>query len=118
MAYTPLHLPNAPDPLRHFVDDTIEKYLRELHYLLAVPCPQDSQPKQFQISIANMLVAVISGAAAMLNTIELASGGQFVQMLLQHYPWEEDTPTGGTPRQAANILYNNTASHSCTLASL
>ena len=106
MAYTLLDLPNAPDPLRHFVDDTIEKYLRELHYLLALPCPKDSQPKQFQISIANMLVAVISGAAAVLTTLDLPPGRQFVQVLLQHYPWADDAPTGGTPRQAAHVLYN------------
>jgi hypothetical protein len=106
MPYTPLVLPHAPEPLRRFVEDTIDKYLRELHCLYAIAVPAQAGPRQLQISIATMLLAVISGTAATLTTIDLEPGAAFVEALKRHYPWDEDPPAGGTPGNAAHILYN------------
>lgn len=105
MPYTPLVLDHVPAPLRNFVDDTVEKYLRELHYLLAVPIPTKAGPQHFQISIANMLLAVISGTASTLTTFDPPSGTQFIKALLQYYPWDRDMPVDGTPKDASHILY-------------
>jgi hypothetical protein len=110
MPYTPLPLPtHVPDPLRAFVAATVENYLWEVHYLLAIPAIPGQggayEKRQFQWCIANTLLAVIAGVAATLTTNDEPPGRQFKDALRRFYPWDRDEPRGINAEGAANVLY-------------
>lgn len=110
IAYTPLQLPASLPPeleviIRHAIEDP---YLFDIHRLLSFG-DTDAHPtrQQLQISIAVLLLSVVSGVS---STIYAKYDGsprkQFVGVLCDWYPWDLDAPEGVGSKGAAEILYD------------
>jgi hypothetical protein len=108
MAYVPLPLPgHVPEPLMQFVTQTHERFLWEVHHLLALPGIKAGGPRhQLQFTIAAMLLNVISAASQTLATADRRSGDSFKHAMRHYYPWETDQPTGVAPHGAPAIIYS------------
>jgi hypothetical protein len=108
MPYQPIILPNeVPLNVRSVVEGGVDPMLREVHTMLSISIDEDGRPRQFQHSIANTLLAVISGVSSTLYAKDLRPGEQFVGVLVDHFPWTLDPPTGATPQEAVRILYDD-----------
>ena len=104
MPYPPIKLPSdVPLNVRVVVELGIDPMLREVHTMLSVVIPDPTY--HLQSSIANMLLAVISGASSTLYAKEGTSIDQFTGLLIKHFPWDLDPPEGASPDIAAHILW-------------
>jgi hypothetical protein len=104
MPYPPLSLsPDIPLNVRLMVEKGIDPMLREVHIMLGVQI--DDGKHLLQNSIANTLLAVISGVSTTLYARDGDSKAQFTGQLVDNFPWDADSPVGATREEAAQILW-------------
>jgi hypothetical protein len=89
MSYPSIRLSqDIPLNVRVVIERGIDPLLREVHIMLGVQI--DDAKHLLQNSIANTLLAVISGASATLYAREGDSKAQFTGQLVDHFPWPRD----------------------------
>ncbi len=105
MPYTPLDLPaDLPESVRAVVAE-VEKYLYDVHCLLATPNRETTPGRQFQLPVALTLLTAVAGISSHLYRRKRKDKSRFIGCLEDFYPWDLDPPEGVPPRKACEELY-------------
>ena len=117
--FQPLKLDvSCPLTFSDFVSKKLEKhFLAPVHEMFRYPLLNRSRETHFEFTIANNLLAVISGLSTLCykpKKIRGDTGDRFRKTLIDHYPWQEE-PTGGLPQHEWALelykTYRNSLAH-------
>lgn len=107
MAYVPLTLPDdLPTGVHRVIRGTTERFLEDIHWMLATAHPERGPKHQFQRPSAVALLAIVAGISRLPFKDDRQSGKRFKDCLNRFFPWDVDPPDGVSPIEAAEILYS------------
>lgn len=106
MAYRQIDLGHSvPEPIRLFVGDRVEPYLRDIRWMLTAPTAAEPTGPCLNMSIASMLCAVIGGLGRIFYN-DKAGDGECFRAAAKRYPLQDEPPGGVTdPQLFARELY-------------
>ena len=107
MAYIKLELPDlTPPQVRRFVEERIEPlYLSDVHAMFRLPLPQQEIHAGLNFSIAQILMAAISGISTTMYEHKGDPGELFKGLTERYFPWDQETLSVST-KGAAGIIYD------------
>jgi hypothetical protein len=107
LAYIKLELPDlTPPQVRRFVEQRIEPlYLSEVHAMFRLPLPQHDIHAGLNFSIAQILMAAISGISTTMYDHEGEPGELFKGLIEDYFPWDEESLTV-SKKAAGGIIYD------------
>jgi hypothetical protein len=107
VAYINLDLPDATSPqVRRFVADRIDSlYLSDVHAMFRLPLPQHGIHAGLNFSIAQILMATISGISTTMYDHNGDPGVLFKGLVESYFPWNKERLSVST-EAAAGIIYD------------
>ena len=107
MAYIKIDLPDVTPPqVRRFVEERIDSlYLSDVHAMFRLPLPQQDIHAGLNFSIAQILMATISGISITLYDHKGEPGELFKGLVEHYFPWNEEK-LSVSPKAAAAIIYD------------
>jgi hypothetical protein len=109
MAYLPIQTaPDTPPVVHGLVRGAIEPFLSDVHAMLRLPTDDSLPGAGCNLSIAQVLLASISGLSAVLYSTTLGTGAAFRGLLTEFYPWASEPMQANVVvgEEAARILYD------------
>ena len=106
MAYRALPLsgvagPRARDLIRRLEDH----YFRDVHAMLRLPAPDLDISAGCNFAIAQVLASVVSGVSVTLYAQAGSKGQRFKGLLVDYYPWAEETMPERNDAEYAKMIY-------------
>lgn len=107
MAYVRIHLPDStPSKVRLFIEQRIDSlYLSDVHAMFRLPLPQQEIYAGLNFSIAQVLMATISGISTTIYDHKGDPGELFRGVVEQCFPWDQEQ-ISVSQKAAGAIIYN------------
>lgn len=108
MAFVPIALPpDTPTVVTDLIRWAVEPFLTDVHAMLQLPASETLPHIGCNLSIAQVLLASISGVSAVLYSTTGSSRAVFEGFMLDCYPWDAEPARDNvlTGVDAARILY-------------
>ena len=106
MAYLPLNIAGRlPRHVASAVAKLERHYLQPAHALFRLPLPHYRINGEFQVAIAQLLMASIAGASTTLYSSTGSNGSRFRDILVDYYPFSLEPPGTVTGTDAARTLW-------------
>lgn len=107
MAYRSLEIDShVPARVRSLIRSIESHYFSDVHCMLRLPIPRYRLTAGCNFSIAQVLMAAVSGISVTLYRHTGASGECFKGVLTDYYPWDIEPNNQVTPAQGAQVLYS------------
>jgi hypothetical protein len=120
LAYIKLVLPDlTPPQVRRLVEERIEPlYLCDVHAMFRLPLPQQDIHAGLNFSIAQILMAVISGISTTIYDHKGEPGELFRGLIEDYFPWDQEKLSVSRKAAAAIVydVFRNPLAHAAGLS--